>query len=353
MKILKLIGALLLVILLVVVIIIAYNRNQNRGSDTDINVQTNTQVGQQEAEGPGRYTKTITSDNRTRTYHLYVPKGYTPEKSYPVVFLLHGGDGEGGLMRSQVKESGAERMLTNTGFILKADAESFILVAPEGIDGNWNDGRGQTEPERDGVDDVRFIANLLESLQNTYAVDAARVYATGVSNGSMLSQRLACELPQTFAAVGLVSGTIPKPIMSTCEASLSVVGIQGSNDPFAPIADSDGTFPESKLLSFVTGGNEYTATAEEGMAFWVKELGCDASATKTKLKTVVQDNTFVTQHIYTNCDNGNDLVYYIVDGMGHGWPPNENPATVKLAGPTSKNIIATDVIWDFFKTHSR
>ena len=51
---------------------------------------------------------------------------------------------------------------------------------------------GKAEEKK--VDDVGFINALIEELEANYAIDPRRIYVTGMSNGAMMSYRLACEL---------------------------------------------------------------------------------------------------------------------------------------------------------------
>jgi polyhydroxybutyrate depolymerase len=45
-----------------------------------------------------------------------------------------------------------------------------------------------------------------------------------------------------------------------------------------------------------------------------------------------------------------DVVFYTVAGGGHTWPGGE-PLPVWIAGHTSKDLNATQTIWDFFLRH--
>ncbi len=302
------------------------------------------------AAASGTFTKTIVSGGLTRTYHIHIPTGYDPKKLYPLVFLFHGGNSSGSMIGATTpSNSSGLRMLTDVGFVQKADAEKFIVVAPEGVDGNWNDGRGVTEPELQGIDDVAFVKTLVTTFQTAYAIDSKRIYATGISNGSMMSQRLACEQSSIFASIGAVSGAMPKPISANCTASVSVVGIQGTNDPFSPIPDSDGTPAMTAKLRV----GDQTMSVADMQSFWAKEIGCSATPSAVKMPVVVQDGTNVTQYTYPSCNSGRAVVYYIVEGMGHSWPPNSIASLVAITGPSSKNINATDVVWNFFKSHPK
>src|SRR5262249_8322287 len=139
--------------------------------------------------GPGNHDGTIQFGGLQRTYHLHVPPSYTGQKATPLVFVFHGGGGNG-------EDAGSL-----TGFSQCSDQKGFLVVYPDGVDQHWNDGRGTTPPEQQGVDDVGFVSALLEQLAQTLYVDPKRVYATGMSNGAIFTQRLGCELSEKIAAI--------------------------------------------------------------------------------------------------------------------------------------------------------
>ena len=60
--------------------------------------------------------------------------------------------------------------------------------------------------------DVRFISDLIDRLQQDYAIDPARIYVNGLSNGGGMTYLLACELSGRIAAVGSVAGAYLYPL---------------------------------------------------------------------------------------------------------------------------------------------
>ena len=72
-----------------------------------------------------------------------------------------------------------------------AEREGFIVVCPEGIENNWNDGRvnERNRAHIEDIDDVGFLRALIQQLGMTHNVDPDRIYVTGASNGGMMSLR--------------------------------------------------------------------------------------------------------------------------------------------------------------------
>src|SRR5215471_18054822 len=119
----------------------------------------------------------IVVDGRTRTFRLHIPPSLSDTVPAAVVLAFHGGGSDGRAM---------ERF---TGFSRLADREGFMVVYPDAVDGNWVDGREglHTAAHREGVDDIAFIAALLDELERRHSIDAKRIFATGISNGGIFS----------------------------------------------------------------------------------------------------------------------------------------------------------------------
>ena len=184
------------------------------------------------AMGPPAQAETITGSimwgGLTRTYRLHVPATYDQSRPMPLIIALHGGGGTGARMEK----------LTLDGFNTLGDKEGFLVVYPDGIENHWNDGRATVKYRtiRDKVDDVGFISALIDRLVQERQVDENRVYVTGISNGAMMSFRLACELTGKIAAIAAVSGNLPYDLAPHCAPArpISVLMISGTADPLMP-----------------------------------------------------------------------------------------------------------------------
>jgi polyhydroxybutyrate depolymerase len=280
----------------------------------------------------------VTADGRTRTYVVHFPTGYTPTKTYPLVLLFHGG-----------YATGAQE-LSLTKFAPKADQEGFIVVAPDGVNRHWNDGRGKVNTN---IDDVAFVQQLISHLESELPIDRNRIYATGISNGGHFSQWLGCNMANVFAAIGADGGEMPTHAVPLCKpaAPISVVGIHGTADPLEPVGGGEGGG------GYATSYGGLIASAAQTMQLWATVNGCNPTPTVTHIPPVVQDGTRVDKYSYSGCTAATSVVYYIVQGMGHVWPPVEGigkgALLSRITGPTSQNINATDVFWDFFAAHRR
>lgn len=295
------------------------------------------QAGRQVAStSPGDSQGSIMVDQRQRTYLVHLPTGYTPATRYPLLLVFHGGRGAGAKIAKQ------------TGFGGYADREGFIAVFPDGIEHNWNDGRGTTDAERLGVDDVKFVRMLTAHLQQALSIDPARIYATGVSNGGIFAHRLGCELADVLAGIGPVIGAMPSRLMSACRPAepISIMAIQGDADPFIPIHGGEEGW-QSGL-----GDGGLLESAESTRVFWARKNDCSDPPDVIQIPPTVQDGTRVTTSTYARCANGVEVQYHVVEGMGHVWPPKPAQAP-RISGPSSQNLNASEVIWEFFKSHPK
>lgn len=200
--------------------------------------------------GPNCTEVHLTVDGRDRLYQFHLPQGANCTRSQlPVVFFFHGGGGRASSVRSAIGYS-------------VSDANCFLLAFPEAVqysgNGYWNigncldlpPGSGYTGPAtqpgcgsrayRDGVDDVKFVAAVIDSLasQPGFTIDRARIYASGHSQGAGLSQRLACELPNRIAAIGPIEGTVK--VLCQPSRAVPVVEWQSLADTESPFSGGTG-----------------------------------------------------------------------------------------------------------------
>lgn len=340
-KILIAIGVIILILITGAVFIVHNRRAKVQSLQPVFNVPSQTTDSTTPAASytAGNYSESIvTADGRTRTYILHIPTGYSASKSYPLVLVLHGGMGTGA------------KIAQSTNFSAKADAEDFIVVYPDGVESGWNDGRGTSEAEELGVDDVQFIRTLVSSVGKKLPIDTRRVYAAGASNGGMMTYRLGCEASDMFAAIGPDIANMPVPLAATCRPSaIAVVAINGLADPLIPYNGGNCCGKKGGLLG--GEGGEVLSTVET-LKIFASANGCASTYATVAVPVLTSDGTSVEKRTYNNCPSGKEIISYVVAGMGHNWPPMPAQAP-RISGPTSQNINATDVFWDFFEAHPK
>ena len=290
----------------------------------------------------GEYnTKTIEHDGVERTYHIYLPKNFDKATPTPLVFALHGGGGTG-MNLAKVISAG-----TLTAAV---EARNVILIVPDGIDKRWNDGRPGIFGNDRMHDDIGFISTIIDTMIQNYGVDSNRVYATGISNGGLMSIRLAMDLSNKIAAVAPVTAQITKVIQSKVpEFPISILIINGEEDPLVPY---NGGCIAGPFIPDCSRG-EVLSTQESIEKFKGYNQCVNPSETEPIIDDVPNDGTRVEIVGYKGCEQGTEVVLVKVIGGGHTWPSGEQYLPVNVVGVVSKEINASEMILDFFLSHSR
>jgi polyhydroxybutyrate depolymerase len=279
--------------------------------------------------GPGRYEIRLQHDGIERMALVHVPKSYDPGKSTPLVMALHGG---GGGMIYQANDE-------NYGLITKSEQAGFIAVFPNGISGvqsgmlaTWNAGNCCAKARDENVDDVGFLRKLVADVGGRSNINRQRVFAIGMSNGAMMSYRLACEASDVFKGIMAVAGTDNTKQCKPAQP-VPVLHIHARNDDRVIFTGGAGkAFRNEALVSdFVS--------VPDSIAKWVKLNRANAKA--KRVLTVPG----------ASCDlheagaNGAPVELCVTDTGGHSWPGGEKNRGDEAP---SKAINANDLMWEFF-----
>ncbi len=283
-------------------------------------------------------------DGLKRRFRIYKPSVDDTSLRMPVVIALHG---RGSTSKGMV-------ILTRRGFEKLAAREKFIVVYPDGIGMSWNDGRIDEEANdrafRNEIDDVGFISALIDYMTGHYNADRSRIFVTGISNGAIMSYRLACELSDKITAIAPVDGNIPFMLYPGCSPAdpVSVLAVNNVDDPLVPFDGGEiyvrrGKVKLGKILS-----------TEKSIEFWVSRNKCSGTPVVTEEPDRdPRDGTRVIRKYYGNGTRGTDVVLYEIKGGGHTWPGGIQYKPEAVIGRTSRDIDACEVIWSFFKNHSK
>ncbi|MBN4051574.1 hypothetical protein JYU16_02045, partial [bacterium AH-315-M05] len=179
-----------------------------------------------------------------RDYIVHLPP--SPGPNLPLVFNLHG------------LGSAAWQQQLYTQFDVVADSNDFIVVYPNAVGGVWD-----TVFPNSPIDDVGFISALIDTLNANYNIDTNRVYVTGMSMGSYMSYRLACELNDRITAIGSVAGLMTDSFFYYCDPvpAIPVLHIHGTADPTIPYL-----------------GDSLISSVDDLIQFWVRKNNCPVTA---------------------------------------------------------------------------
>jgi polyhydroxybutyrate depolymerase len=251
--------------------------------------------------------------------------------------VLHGGGGAGGSME----------WLTREGFNRIADRDGVIIAYPDGIKHHWNDGRFDPHAKSgdEAVDDIGFLRALPREISNEFSIDPKRVYATGISNGGLMSYRLACDAADVFAAVAPVAANMSEALGARCKPSrpISLAIFNGVDDPIMPWKGGP-----IKVLWFDRGIVLSTAATQ---ARWLELDQCaPPHPDGTLINAVPNDGTTILKHT-AQCAAKTEVVLYEIQGGGHTWPGGEPYLGKRLVGTVSQEIDANQAIWQFLRRY--
>jgi len=274
-----------------------------------------------------RTNGTIVSSGQKREYLLYVSRSYDRTKPTPLVISMHAA----ALWPATQMETSQWNKV--------ADEHGLIVVYPSGTTLRGG-GTGVLpkvwllRPEANLVANVRFISELIDTLEAAYNIDPTRIYVNGFSNGGAMAFALSCTLSHRIAAVGTVSAAQDQRPWSWCADSRPV-----------PLINFHGT---ADLVPY-NGGKVWASprpfpSVPTWTANWAQRNRCGPNPIES---AVAAD---VTRLEYTNCANDAAVVLYTVQGGGHSWPGGK-PMPAWIAGPTSRSIDATSLMWAFFRDH--
>jgi polyhydroxybutyrate depolymerase len=291
-------------------------------------------TGNSEVLASGDHQRELTVDGLDRNYLVHVPARAEPRTGWPVVLIFHGGG------------SNAQAMVRYCGMNDKADQAGFVAVYPNGTGRTlrvltFNGGNCCGRAMQEEVDDVKFVRALLDDLDKVLAVDKKRVCATGMSNGAIMSYRLAAEMADRIAAIAPVAGPMGT---ATCAPSqpVPICHLHGTDDAFAPFKGGQGDRSLTQTNFF---------SVDHSIQAWVNASGCRTKPQVKRLSREVEDRTTVTRTVYSGGKQNSEVILYTIEGMGHTWPGQ--PSRLRFLGTTTKNIFANDVMWEFFERHAR
>jgi len=264
-----------------------------------------------------------------RWYLLTAPAGDGP---LPLVVDFHGlSEGaEVHTLMSEMGELGLE--------------EGFVTAFPNGTGTPvaWKASRDSP--------DLAFVATLLDTIGAERCIDTSRVYATGLSNGAMMTSLLACSMADRFAAFAPVAGLAlsdgcdpgrPVPILTFHGTADPILLFNGGIGDLSVVTggappEGGGALPEADL-----DGEGYPATARA----WAEIIGCEEASSDEELTDELIDRTW-------SCPEGAALEMVIVLGGGHSWPGSEFSKQIEsIVGPTTDDIHASEAAWEFFQRY--
>lgn len=284
--------------------------------------------GGNNASVAGLQQVTLNFGGQNRSYLISQPPG---GGAHPAVMIFHGGEGNGS------ETAAASNMAA------WAQANGFVAIFPNSGGSQWNDGRAETA---NGRDDVGFARAVIGDAAARFGVDPGRVFAAGISNGGLFTQRLACEASGSFRAYAVVAATMPADLAGRCSPSRAVpiIFFNGTADRMMPW--NGGQIASVRALGLGVGGR--VMSHAQTLAFWTGKDGCGASS-QAALPDTTNDGTTVTMQSFA-CSGGAQAVFYTINGGGHNWP-GSGMRNRRITGVVSEDVSATETILSFFRQY--
>jgi predicted peptidase len=216
---------------------------------------------------------TFTDSNGSKmTYYLYVPNGYNPQHTYPLVLLLHGG-GESANSKATPEKNMA--LLLNqfytqvwTSPAIQQKWPSFIVIPQVVSPNRWVNipaATGSYTLADQPSDSLRLAKEILDMLQQEYqGIDAHRLYVTGLSMGGYGTWEAIERWPGYFAAAAPLAGAgdLSKAALLV---HLPIWAFHGAQDTDVPISGSRDMI---QAIMQVGGHPRYTEYPNDGHDLW-------------------------------------------------------------------------------------
>ena len=178
--------------------------------------------------------KVASRDDAEQTYALYLPSGYTPEKSWPIVYAF---------------DPGARGKIPVELFREAAERDGYIVV------GSNNSRNGPDVPFQ------KILTTLWDDTHARFNVDARRVYAAGFSGGARVACLFAYVYEKRVAGVIACGAGFPSNIRPSPSTPFAFYGVAGVDDfNYFELRDLDHVLDELGLthrMRTFEGGHEW------------------------------------------------------------------------------------------------
>lgn len=158
----------------------------------------------------GRHDETRRVDATERTFHVWVPEAYDPQRAYPLIFKWHGTGGDG---------------LSGGLDIQDVARDAAIVVAADGLNRGFS--------PRHWLNDLELFDTMLRELTERYCVDEGRVFSYGFSAGGGVTNALSCVRSEQLRGIAAVAAFhVPLP---SCDGPMAAWLRHDRDDPAVAI----------------------------------------------------------------------------------------------------------------------
>jgi polyhydroxybutyrate depolymerase len=293
-------------------------------------------------------TRTLDVDGEAREY-LVASSAQKREEPRPLVLVLHGHLGT-----AKNALGGGPRPSPLSAWLDIVDRERIVVAALQGLKGSdnrtgWHDCRSDAL-ENTRADDVAFASAVVDALVAAGRADVHRLYVMGMSNGAMMSYRLALEMHPAPAAIAAASGAMAAH--SDCRAAsspVSVLILAGTDDPLVPYAGGRVGFSGRVQSGEVIGA---AATRD----FWLQADGLLQAAPVAKTFAHLGADSTRASAVSYGPDSGPQVELLSIEHGGHVEPSlrfHYGALYARLVGEQSHDLESAEQAWAFFAPKRR
>lgn len=253
----------------------------------------------------------ITAGDASRSYLVAEPPRGAPVST--VILSLHG------------TRSTAARQARLSGFEQFAETANAVVVFPEAVEPigagyEWNPGR-----------DIDYIAALATELLSRHRPADPRVLLTGMSGGARMSSLVASVHPELVQAVGAVAGLRSPGVQP--QRSVPILAFHGTSDRINPYTGS--------------GTQRWNESVPDAARAWALANGIATPAVEVAVSPTLTRTTYGAE------GQPGEVTLWTSQGAGHTWPGAQLGLLLRLfLGRTSREIDATQLIWEFGRRHA-
>lgn len=220
--------------------------------------------------------------------------------------------------------------------------QGFFVAYPQGHNNAWNHGSSlipcSDELRCSEEDDVGFTLQMLDTIMQNHSVDKSRVYVTGWSNGCGMTQRLAVQASEVFAAAG-------------CMAMYRFAEVQSDYSPI-PFMEVHGLLDE--IVLYATTAPAAPVFGPEKGAIQNLESWADLNGCQGSIPEVIVSEEDYDIRGYTDCENEAQVMLVSLFFAAHNPYEHDDPVADPgrgWANPTG--VPSSTIVWEFVSQFSK
>lgn len=280
-----------------------------------------------------------------RSYSVYAPTFDRDIGPFPALLALHGGGGS------------AMIQAATTTLNEFASTRKFYVVYLEGSGAiqTFNAGACCGSARAQNVDDVAYVNAVLDDLAANHDVNIAKIFATGFSNGGMMSHRLACSIADRIAGIAAVGGAsgqfdAARNEYYTCNPArpIPVLQIHATNDRNYPFTGGFGDgLSNTNFLGVDATISDWIARNNVTSTAVIENVTATTTCYRYATPANVNDASAPVVLCKLDPPDVYDAATEIVFGGGHSWPGGVRSPAASSDTPLTE-FEANAYLWGFF-----